>query len=245
MQKNAPNRAMLRRALFLLTVCGIVAFSVLIFQLFRLQILRHDQLEDAALRQQLRRTVIPAGRGAIFDRNGTVLAMNATTYTVYLSPAEIAMNGEDAGLIAQGLSELLDKDRDKLLAMAADRRDWYKTAARQIDADKAALVRQFKDRCDLRGIKLETDTKRYYPFSSLAAHLIGFVGTDNTGLSGIEYSFNKELTGTDGSILRLKNSVGTDMLLGGYEDYVDARNGRNLWLTVDASAQFFLEKHLF
>ena len=244
MQKNAPNRAMLRRALFLLTVCGIVAFSVLIFQLFRLQILRHDQLEDAALRQQLRRTVIPAGRGAIFDRNGTVLAMSATTYTVYLSPAEIAMNGEDAGLIAQGLSELLDKDRDKLLAMAADRRAWYKTAARQIDADKAALVRQFKDRCDLRGIKLEPDTKRYYPFSSLAAHLIGFVGTDNTGLSGIEYSFNKELTGTDGSILRLKNSVGTDMLLGGYEDYVDARNGRNLWLTVDASAQFFLEKHL-
>ena len=90
MPHSAPNRTMLRRALFLLTVCGIVAFSVLICQLFRLQILRHDQLESAALRQQLRRTELPAGRGAIYDRNGTVLAMSATTYTVYLSPAEIA-----------------------------------------------------------------------------------------------------------------------------------------------------------
>ena len=244
MPQSAPNRTMLRRALFLLTVCGIVAFSVLIFQLFRLQILRHDQLESAALRQQLRRTVVPAGRGTVYDRNGTVLAMSATTYTVYLSPAEIAMNGEDADLIARGLSELLGTDADKLRAMAADRRTWYKTAARQIDGEKAALVRQFKDRYDLRGIKLEPDTKRYYPFSSLAAHLIGFVGMDNTGLSGVEYSFDADLTGSPGSILRLKNSVGTDMLLGGYEDYVDARNGRSIYLTIDASAQFFLEKHL-
>ena len=209
MPHSAPNRTMLRRALFLLTVCGIVAFSVLICQLFRLQILRHDQLESAALRQQLRRTELPAGRGAIYDRNGTVLAMSATTYTVYLSPAEIAMNGEDAGLIAGGLSELLGADRDKLLSMAADRRTWYKTVARQLDAETAARVREFKDRNDLQGVKLEPDTKRYYPFSNLASHVIGFVGMDNTGLSGVEYSFNDLLTGKPGSILRLKNSVGT------------------------------------
>ena len=244
MSHSAPNRTMLRRALFLLTVCGIVAFSVLIFQLFRLQILRHDELEGAALRQQLRSTTVPAGRGTIYDRNGTVLAMSATTYTVYLSPAEIAMNGEDAALIAQGLSELLGTDREKILSMIEDRRTWYKTVARQIEADTAARVREFKDLHDLRGVKLEPDTKRYYPFSSLASHLIGFVGVDNTGLAGVEYSFNKALTGTDGSILRLKNSVGTDMLLAGYEDYVDAKNGEDVYLTIDASAQFFLEKHL-
>ena len=244
MPHSAPNRTMLRRALFLLTVCGIVAFSVLICQLFRLQILRHDQLESAALRQQLRRTELPAGRGAIYDRNGTVLAMSATTYTVYLSPAEIAMNGEDAELIAGGLSELLGADRERLLSMAADRRTWYKTVARQLDAETAARVREFKDRNDLQGVKLEPDTKRYYPFSNLASHVIGFVGMDNTGLSGVEYSFNDLLTGRPGSILRLKNSVGTDMLLAGYEDYVDAESGKSLYLTLDASAQAFLEKHL-
>ena len=244
MPHSAPNRTMLRRALFLLTVCGIVAFSVLVIQLFRLQILRHDELESAALHQQLRRTAVPAGRGTIYDRNGNVLAMSATTYTVYLSPAEIAMNGEDPGLIAKGLSQLLGTDEEKLLAMTEDRRAWYKTVARQIEGDAAERVRQFKDEHDLRGIKLEPDTKRYYPFSSLASHLIGFVGVDNTGLAGVEYSYDKALTGTDGSILRLKNSVGTDMLLTGYEDYVAAIDGSSLYLTIDAPLQFFLEKRL-
>ena len=239
-----PNRTMLRRALFLLTVCGIVAFSVLAVRLFQLQILRHDTLESAALRQQLRTTSIPAARGSILDRNGNVLAMSATSYTVYLSPAEIAMNGEDAELIASGLSELLGADRDRILKLAGDRNSWYKTVRRQIDADTAAVILRFKDEHDLQGVKLEPDTKRYYPYSTLAAHVIGFTGLDNTGLSGVEYTFDELLTGTDGSILRLKNSVGTDMILGGFEDYVDARNGNDVYLTIDATLQYFLEKNL-
>ena len=99
---NSPDRTMLRRALFLLTVCGIVAFIVLAVQLFRLQILRHEELESAALAQQLRRTALPDRRGTIYDSRGNVLAMSATTFTVYLSPAETAMYGEDPELIADG-----------------------------------------------------------------------------------------------------------------------------------------------
>ena len=114
---SRPNRTMLRRALFLLAACGIAAFAVLMLQLFRLQILRHDELESAALQQQLRRTAIPASRGTIYDREGRVLAMSATTYTVYVSPAEISMNGEDAERIASGLSEILGIDREKILTM--------------------------------------------------------------------------------------------------------------------------------
>ena len=243
-QPSAPNRTMLRRALFLLTVCGILAFGVLIFQLFRLQILRHNELESAALQQQLRRTTLPAGRGIIYDRKGNVLAMSATTYTVYLSPAEIAANGEDPEIIAAGLSEILGVDREKVLGMAGDRRSWYKTVARQIGEEQAAQVRDLKSEYDLQGVKLEPDTKRYYPYSSLASHVIGFVGVDNTGLSGIEYTLNDVLTGTNGSILRLKNSVGTDMILGSYEDYVDAQNGSDAYLTIDATLQFFLERQL-
>ncbi|MBR6113809.1 MAG: PASTA domain-containing protein [Oscillospiraceae bacterium] len=241
---STPNRSMIRRALFLSAVCGILAFTVLIAQLFRLQILRHDELEGAALRQQLRRTAITAGRGTIYDVNGRVLAISATTFTVYLSPAEIAMNGEDPELIASGLSGILGKDRERILGMAGDRRSWYKTVARQIDRDRAAEVRAFKARYDLQGVKLEPDTKRYYPYSNLAAHLIGFVGVDNTGLAGVEYTYNDELTGTDGSILRLKNSIGTDLLLSSYEDYVDAENGNSVYLTIDADLQYFLEKQL-
>ena len=239
-----PNQTMFRRALFLLTVCGIVSFGVLILQLFRLQILRHDELESAALHQQLRRTVLPAGRGTIYDARGRVLAMSATTYSVYLSPAEIAMNGENAEKIASGLAEILSADREKILEMTSDRRSWYKTVARRIESDKAQKVRELKEAGDFQGIKLEPDVKRYYPASDLAAHVIGFTGADNTGLSGVEYAMNEALTGVDGSILRLKNSVGTDMILEQYEDYAEARNGSDITLTIDADLQFFLEKHL-
>ena len=242
--KDRPNRTMFRRALFLMTVCGIVAFIVLAFQLFRLQILRHAELESAALEQQLRRTAVPAGRGTIYDRNGNVLAMSATTYTVYLSPAEIDMYGEDPRLIAENLSEILGVDREKLLELAGDRRSWYKTVSRQVGEAEIAAIRAFKNRYEIQGVKIEPGTKRYYPYSTLASHVIGFVGTDNTGLAGVEFTENEALTGTDGSILRLKNSVGTDMLFAGYEDYVDARNGYDVHLTIDTSIQYFLEKHL-
>ena len=242
--QSRPNRTMLRRALFLLAVCGVAAFAVLIFQLFRLQLLRHDELESAALQQQLRRTSIPASRGTIYDRTGRVLAMSATTYTVYLSPAEIAMNGEDAERIASGLSEILGADREKILSMTADRRSWYKTVKRQIEESEAEAVRAFKNEYDLQGVKLEPDTKRYYPYATLASHVIGFVGADNTGLAGLEFTQNEWLTGTNGSILRLKNSAGTDMILTSYEDYVDAQNGLDLHLTIDTTVQYYLEKQL-
>ncbi len=242
--QDRPDRTMLRRALFLMTVCGIVAFIILAVQLFRLQILRHEELESAALDQQLRRTAVSAPRGTIYDRNGNVLAMSATSWTVYLSPAEIAMYGEDKELIADTLSEILGADRDRLLELAGDRRSWYKTVARQVGEDQVAAIRAFKNEHAVQGVKLEPGTRRYYPYSTLAAHVVGFVGTDNVGLSGVEYTRNEALTGTDGSILRLKNSVGTDMLFAGFEDYVDARNGCDVHLTIDSNVQFFLEKHL-
>lgn len=241
---DSPNRTMLRRALFMLTACGIVAFIILIAQLFRLQILRHDELENAALRQQLRRTVLSAGRGTIYDRRGNVLAVSATAYGVYLSPAEIAVNGEDPALIADGLSEILGMDRERILGLAGDRRSWYKTVARQVEPDVAGQIRAFKNEHDLQGVKLEPEPKRYYPYSSLAAHVLGFVGVDNKGLAGVEYALDETLTGADGSILRLKNSIGTDMLLSGYEDYVSPVNGSDVTLTVDAALQYFLEREL-
>ena len=244
MPPSRPNRMMLRRALFLMIVGGIVAFIVLAIRLFRLQILDHEALESAALAQQMRSTVVSATRGTIYDRNGSVLAMSATSYTVYISPAEIAAGNEDAGALASGLASILGADEEKILAMTADRKSWYKTVARKIDEDTADKVRAFRQSEGFSGIHIEPDTKRYYPYSTLASHLIGFVGTDNTGLAGVEYTMNDILSGTDGSILRLKNSLGTDMLFAGYEEYVDAVDGSGVYLTLDTNVQYFLEKHL-
>jgi len=239
-----PNRMMLRRALFLLMVCGIVAFTVLLLQLFRIQILDHERYESAALEQQLRSTAVPAVRGRILDRNGNVLAMSAEVATVYISPAEMRMNDEDPAFIADGLSEIVGVEREKILALCSDKKSWYKTVARKVEDETADAVRRFKTEHQLKSVKIESDTRRYYPYSSLAAHIIGFTGMDNTGLSGVEYTFDKILTGKNGSVERLKNSAGTDMLFASYEEYRDAEDGSDIKLTVDVAVQYYLEKHL-
>ena len=239
-----PNRMMLRRALFLLMVCGIVAFIVLLIKLFSIQILQHERYESAALEQQLRSTTVPAQRGRILDRNGNILARSASTCTIYLSPAEMRMYGEDPAFIADGLSSILDVDREKILSLFSDRKSWYKTVARKVEDEAADAVRRFKTEHQLKSVKIESDTRRYYPYSSLASHVIGFTGIDNTGLSGVEYTFDEVLTGRSGSVERLKNSAGTDMLFAAYEEYLDAENGADVTLTLDVTVQYYLEKHL-
>ena len=114
---RAPNQMMLRRTLFLMIVCGIVAFIVLGIQLFRLQILKHEELQTLARNQQVRETTLTASRGTIYDRNDKILAASADVSTIFISPAEIAKNDEDPVLIAQGLSEILGVDYAKILEM--------------------------------------------------------------------------------------------------------------------------------
>ena len=114
---KTPNIMMLRRTRFLLIVCGILAFAVLGIKLFNVMIVHHDEYEKMAIDQQVRTTEITASRGAIYDTNGKILAMNASADTIFISPAEIVKNKEDPQLIARELSEILDVDYDKILAM--------------------------------------------------------------------------------------------------------------------------------
>lgn len=241
---GAPNRMMLRRTLFLLSVCGAAAFVVLAARLYYLQIVRHDELEARAIAQQVRETTVSAPRGTIYDAKGEVLAMSAGVDTIYLSPAEIAQNNEDAGAIAAGLAEILGLDYDAVYAKTQNTRSWYEVVARKVEEDVATAVREFKDEGGYTGIKLEADTKRYYPNGSLAAHVIGFVGTDNTGLGGIEAKYDKVLSGTNGYVMRSTTAAGTDMLYTSWEDYFDAVPGSDMVLTIDAGIQYYVEKHL-
>ena len=102
--ESGPNKTILRRTLFLMIVCGIVAFIVLGARLYQIQILQHEEYESAAIEQQVRETMISASRGTIYDTNGKILAMSATVDTIYISPREIEIYGEDPVLIASGLS---------------------------------------------------------------------------------------------------------------------------------------------
>ena len=241
---GGPNRMMLRRTLFLLSVCGIAAFLVLAARLYQIQIVQHDEYEAAAIAQQVRETTVSAARGTIYDRNGVVLAMSAGVDTVYISPAEIERYGEDKEAIARGLSEILGVDYETILKKAGNTNSWYEVVARKVEEDVAEQVRQFKSDGGYVGIKIESDTKRYYPNGSLAAHVIGFVGLDNTGLGGIESRYDSVLSGESGYVMRSTTAAGTDMLYSSYEDYVDARDGDSISLTIDAVIQNYVEKHL-
>ena len=175
--ENKPGRRMLRRGAVLSALFGVLAFAVLLARLYKLQIIDHEKYESMAIEQQLRSTPSSASRGSIYDRNMNVLAVSASVDNVYLSPVEIESYGEDRVLIAEGLSEILGLDYDDVYEKTGRSGSWYVTVARKIEKEKADAVRTFKAENDLHGVRLETDTKRSYPNSALACHLIGFVGT--------------------------------------------------------------------
>ncbi len=243
--QSSPNRTMLRRTLFLTAVCGVLAFAVLIGRLYILQVRDHDKYEELAISQQLRETGSSAERGTIYDCNMNILAMSANVDNVYLSPAEIEMYGEDRELIADKLSAILGLEREDILKKTENTGSWYVTVARKVEKETADKVREFKNEYELKGVRLESDTKRYYPYSSLACHVIGFVGTDNYGLDGVEAQYDSALSGTPGKYMRLANAYGTDLLFDSYEGYTGAENGLDLVTTIDLTIQHYVEKSLY
>ncbi len=242
--KTVPGRQMRRRCLFLALFMGIVLFSLLLGRLYVLQIRDHEKYEALAISQQLRTVNASPKRGGIFDRNMNPLAVRATVDNVYLSPAEIEMYGEDRELIASGLSDILGIEYDSIYEKTGQTGNWYVTVAKKLEKDKADEVRRFKSENKLRGVRLETDTKSYYPNSSLACHLIGFVGTDNQGLDGIEARYDSVLSGSAGRSVRMTNAYGSDLLFEQYEQQIPGEDGCDLVLTVDSGIQFYVEKHL-
>ena len=242
--KNTPGIGMLRRTLFLMAVCGIASFCLLFWRLYKLQITDHEKYESLAVSQQLREAAASPERGTIYDRNGYALAISASVDNVYLSPVEIDSCGEDRDLIADRLAEILGLDRDEIYEKTCRTGSWYVTVARKVERETAQRVREFKEEYGIRGVRLETDSKRYYPNSTLACHLIGFVGTDNTGLEGIEAQYNAFLEGGAPKTVREVNAYGADMIFGEYAEYIPGGAGCDVVTTIDSTIQYYVEKHL-
>ena len=133
-------------------------------------------------------------------------------------------------------------DYDEVYEKSGRTGSWYVTVARKIESDKADAVRAFKTEHDLRGVRLEPDTKRYYPNSSLACHLIGFVGTDNYGLEGIEARYDSVLSGTAGKTVRATNAYGTELLFNQFEEYRPGEDGYDIVTTIDSTIQYYVEE---
>ena len=248
-QSQRANRTILRRTLVLMVLLGVVVFIPLIVTLYNLMIRDHDYYEAQAIDNQTRYTSLSASRGQIFDRNMNVLASSKTVETVFIDPNEIAQEmakPENSNLldhIARGLSEILDVSTDFVYKQAEDKAFRYKVIRRKIPEELADEVRSFVSENEIKGVYLETDAQRYYPYSSLAAQVMGFVSTDNVGSEGLEAYYDSYLQGTAGKVVTTKGNYGSEMLYT-YEKYYDASDGDSLVTTIDQTVQHYLEKNL-
>ena len=245
------NRVIQTRSFVLMLLMGVGMFVLLFFQLFDLQIVRHEELQSKAVNQQTRRTVVTASRGTIYDRTGNIMAISASAETIILSPLEIdrAVNDKDAPVswtkdtLAAGLAELLDGDAAAIRKRMDNTKSQYEVIKLRAEEDTANAVRAYINENKIVGVHLVADAKRYYPYGSLASHVIGFVGDDNTGLYGLEARYEQELEGQSGMVVSTKDNAGNDMMYA-YEQYFAAQNGSDLTLTLDTTIQYYLEKGL-
>ncbi len=243
------NRIIQTRSFVLMILMGVVMFVLLFFRLFDLQITRHEELQGKAVNQQTRRTVVTANRGTIYDAGGNILAISSSAETIILSPLEIdnAVNDTEDPVswtkesLAAGLAEIMGKDASAIRKRMDNVKSQYEVIQLRADEDTAAKVRSYVDENKIAGVHLVADTKRYYPYGSLAAQVIGFVGDENTGLYGLEAYYEKELEGQSGLVISSKDQAENDMLYT-YEQYFAAKNGSDLTLTLDTTIQYYLEK---
>ena len=232
------NKRKMRNALF-------ISFIILLLLLVRLAIIQFIQggeLQAKAYEQQTLDRSINPKRGTIYDATGKkVLAISSTVETVTVNPGNI--NKNDKEKVAKKLSDLFSLDYEKTLKKVT-KRSSIETIVKKVDKEKTDDLRKWMQENSLTsGINIDEDTKRYYPNSTFASQIIGFCGSDNQGLDGIEAKYDEELKGVKGAIQRHTDAKGGEIGNEG-ENYVSAIDGNDLILTIDFTIQSIAEKYL-
>lgn len=232
-----------------LLIAAIFCFILLIARTAWIQIIDGAELSAAAREQQTSDNIITPKRGLIYDRNMKILANNLSVETISISPKNVRLNGERTGSkkqtaeqIAKKLADILELEEDSVLKKI-NKKSNFEYIKKKVEKDEADAVRDYVNEYKLDGIKFSEDTKRYYPYSSFASQVIGFVGSDNTGLEGIEMVYDEQLRGVPGRIVSANKTAGLE-LPDNYESYYEAKEGSSVVLTIDENIQHFAEKHL-
>ena len=268
------TRTVRRRTFWLMLVLGILAFVVLFFKLYDLQIIQHKQMQTRALDQQTSQTVVSAFRGTIYERNGSQLAVSVSAEDVVMSPfhmkkqrdeeaerlekirlenAQLA-EGEkkksvdtivlwDYDSLAAKLADILDLSQDDIRERMNNTNSQYELLAKKVDEDTADQIRQLINDLNIEGLDLVATSRRVYPYGSLASHILGFVGAENTGLYGLESRYDQYLQGQSGLVVSAKDVKGNPLPYE-YEQYFAAQSGQDVVLTLDANVQYYLEKYV-
>ena len=239
--RTLPERAFRARARLVAALLCCVCFAGLAARLAYLQLFTGSWYTSRALGQQLRDTVVPADRGRIYSADGALLAANSSCWTLRASPRE--MPEEKLSLAADGLAEILELDKAALLEKFSDRRSNDCLLRYRVERDTADRVRDFCEANGITGIRINQDSKRWYPQGEFLASVLGFTNVDNAGVSGLELKYNEVLTGQNGVVLTAVNAWGYT-LEQSYETERVPLEGSGLRLTIDASIQHYLENAL-
>ena len=251
-----PDPIILKRGAYVLGG-AILLWALLIVRLFWLQIVSYDEYHRVVIENITSQSNISAPRGVIYDCNMTELAINTTVQRIFIAPNEIKdreekdENGETYTVTAEEqkvmaanfLSALLDVDYNTIMEKADKNWRADETIKNYVPKETADEIRTFIDENDLDFIHLQDQTKLYYPFGSLASHVIGFTGTDGTGLYGLELEYNNFLTGVSGRIITSTNARGGS-IPAKYESYTEAESGYNVVTTIDYKIQAMLEQQV-
>lgn len=240
MQRKAETSTM-RRLIFVAVMLGAVCFAAVIVRLFKLQVLDFGFYQKEAVTQQTKDKTLYPVRGAIYDRNMKALAISTGTEMVTLEAVKIE-DDKQGQLIAETLSEILALDYDTVLAKV-NKRSTYEVIKRGVDKETADKIRAFIKENKINSIYLVSDSSRSYPYGNFLSHVLGFVGTDQQGLYGLEKQYDDVLSGTPGRVITATNARGEEMPFQ-YEMYYEAEDGRSLVLTIDEVLQHYLEKNL-
>lgn len=241
---NVPNAVSFTK----IRVVFVILLIIMVLLLIRVGFLKFvdgNKLQSLATSQQTLTETLTAKRGTIYDSSGTkVLAISYDTDKIYITPSEIAESNKE--IVAQGVSSVLESDYAELLAQINSNDSKFLVAS-DVSQDKVDQLNTWISKMGeskiKTGISFEDTNKRYYPFSSLASTVIGFVGSDNQGLSGIEYSWDSFLSGTAGQSVSLKDA-GQSEIANSEQSYIAAENGYDINLTIDVNIQSIVEKYL-
>lgn len=232
------SRKKMRNMLF---ICFLLIL-ILLGRLGFIQFIRGEELSSMAyIQQTLDRNINPK-RGTIYDATGkNILAVSSTVETVTVNPGNI--NQKDKEKVAKELSELFDLNYDAVLKKVT-KRSSIETIVKKVEKEKTDELRIWMQENNIiTGINMDEDTKRYYPYNNVASQVIGFTGSDNQGLDGIEAKYDEKLKGKKGSIQRHTDAKGGEIGSEG-ENYVSAIDGDDLILTIDLNIQSIVEKYL-
>lgn len=230
--------AILKKRIKTMTLLFLLAVAVIIVRLMWVQFVKGGEYKSRAAEQQTRDNAITAKRGTIYDRNMNVLAQSASAERITINPQEIE-KAENEKEVIDILSKTLGLKKEDLKKKVGQTDRQSVIIAKQVEKSKADKIRAM----GITGIYFEEDTKRYYPYSSLASHVIGFTGSDSQGLEGLEAVLDDELSGVDGRIVVAKDVTNSEMPFK-YEKYIEAQDGKGVVLTIDETIQRYTEKHL-